>query len=151
MEYYAKISENNVVEQIVVASPDIILTYEGIWIETFVDDPNKKYAGIGDGYDGANFTSQPFLKSTWNGNSWTTPSELGIVGNASPIITADGVDFVTVYLISMPITQETVTINGETTLITTDNLGYAEFELSSDTQGLITVSWSGLVLEVAAI
>ena len=151
MGYYAKLGENNVVEQVIAASSDIISKYDGTWVETFIDDPIKQYAGIGMGWTGEDFALQPFPQSTWNGNEWITPYELGIVGDATPIITADGIGFVTVYLIGPLLSQETITINGETTLVTTDGRGYAEIELSSDTAGLMMVEWGGFKLEVAAI
>jgi len=54
MTYFAQIVENIVVNVIVItqefldANTDI---YTGTWVETFIDDPNKTYAGIGYTYD----------------------------------------------------------------------------------------------------
>ena len=54
MTYFAQIVENIVVNVIVItqefldANTDI---YTGTWVETFIDHPNKTYAGIGYTYD----------------------------------------------------------------------------------------------------
>jgi hypothetical protein len=53
--YFAQIAENNkvlaihaVTQQFINDNPD---RYPGTWVETFTDDPNKTYAGIGYTYD----------------------------------------------------------------------------------------------------
>ena len=52
--YFAKI-ENNIVTDIAVTSAEFMAAnpdrYSGVWVETFTDDPNKTYAGIGYIYD----------------------------------------------------------------------------------------------------
>lgn len=62
-QYFAQLDENNVVltvhvvtSEFMVANPD---RYQGVWVETFVDDPNKQYAGIGYtySYDTQDFTA----------------------------------------------------------------------------------------------
>jgi hypothetical protein len=54
-QYFAQLDENNVVidlhcvtAEFMAANPE---RYPGVWIETFVDQPNKQYAGIGFIYD----------------------------------------------------------------------------------------------------
>lgn len=56
-QYFAQINENNVVidvhcvtQEFIDANPE---RYTGTWVETFVDAPNKTYAGIGFIYDEA--------------------------------------------------------------------------------------------------
>lgn len=153
MGYFAKINEQGIVEQVIVADTDVIEGFPGVWVETFIDDPAKRYAGIGDGWNEADFLPQPFDSSEWDAETkeWVTPAELSIVGNASPIITANGVDFVTIYLIGSANNVEEVLINDEPLEVVTDKRGYGEFELATDTPGLITVEWGGFSLEVAAL
>ena len=64
-QYFAQLNANNVVIHVAVvhrefleANPD---RYHGTWVETFVDLPNKTYAGIGFTYDyeAADFTPPP--------------------------------------------------------------------------------------------
>lgn len=61
--YFAQLDSNNrvlavhaVTQEFIQENPD---RYPGVWVETFVDDPNKTYAGIGFIYDPAtqNFTA----------------------------------------------------------------------------------------------
>lgn len=54
-QYFAQIDDNNIVTAVAVVTrlfleenPD---RYPGTWVETFVDLPNKTYAGIGYTYD----------------------------------------------------------------------------------------------------
>jgi hypothetical protein len=54
-QYFAQIDDNNIVLQVAVVTrlfldenPD---RYPGTWVETFVDAPNKTYAGVGYTYD----------------------------------------------------------------------------------------------------
>ena len=54
-QYFAQIDENNLVINVAVVTrlfmeenPD---RYLGTWVETFIDLPNKTYAGIGYTYD----------------------------------------------------------------------------------------------------
>lgn len=53
--FFAQLDDNNVVidvhcvtQEFLEANPD---RYPGVWVETFFDDPNKTYAGIGFTYD----------------------------------------------------------------------------------------------------
>lgn len=153
MAYFAKLNDENIVESVIVADAQFINNQSGIWIETFVDDPSKQYAGIGYGWNGLEFLPQPFSRSTWaaQNKTWVTPDLLGFVRNVSPIITADGLDHLQIYVTTTPLTSVTVVINGESLVLTTDARGYVEFELSSDTTGLIVISWGDFTLEVAAI
>ena len=54
-QYFAQVDANNIVTDVAVvqreyleANPD---RYPGIWVETFINLPNKTYAGIGFIYD----------------------------------------------------------------------------------------------------
>lgn len=80
-----------------------------------------------------------------------TPSALGIVRGGNPFFVADGVEFVKVYLIGEANQVHTVLIGSDSLELETDDRGYGEFELSSDTAGIIAVSWHNLVLEVEAL
>lgn len=152
-QYFANVNEQGIVEHVIVADADFVAGLPGTWIETFDDDPTKKYASIGHGYDGIDFLPRPFTQSNWDANTkaWVTPAKLGIAMNESPIIAADGVDFVTVYLIGAPNSMQEVLLNAELLQVITDGRGYGEFELSSNTPGLITIEWGGFNMEVAAI
>jgi len=154
MGLYAKINNHHVVEQVIVAEAELIQSLDGIWVETFDNDPFQRYAGIGDGWNGSGFLPRPFQSSSWDSvaKKWQTPAALGIVGNSSPIITADGVDFVTVYIVgATPNSTQEITVNAEPFSINIGVDGYGEFELSSDVSGLLLVEWDGLSLEVAAL
>ena len=64
-QYFAQIDENNVVISVHVVTAEFMAEnperYPGIWVETFFDDPNKQYAGVGLIYDyeTQNFVSLP--------------------------------------------------------------------------------------------
>lgn len=66
-QYFAQLDENNVVLTVHVVTSEFMAEnpdrYQGVWVETFVDDPNKQYAGIGYtySYDTQNFTA-PIVK-----------------------------------------------------------------------------------------
>lgn len=50
MTYYAKI-ENGKVTQVIICGPKGIKNYKGRWIETFKNNPDKIFAGIGMNYN----------------------------------------------------------------------------------------------------
>ena len=54
-QYFAQINENNIVINVAVVTSKFMTQnpdrYPGTWIETFIDDPNKTYAGIGFTYN----------------------------------------------------------------------------------------------------
>jgi hypothetical protein len=54
-QYFAQIDDNNIVINIAVVTHLFMAEnperYPGTWVETFVDLPNKTYAGIGYTYD----------------------------------------------------------------------------------------------------
>ena len=54
-QYFAQINENNIVINVAVVTSEFMAAnpdrYPGTWIETFIDDPNKTYAGIGFTYN----------------------------------------------------------------------------------------------------
>ena len=54
-QYFAQIDDNNTVIAVHVVTAEYIEAnpdrYPGTWVETFIDEPNKTYAGIGMTYD----------------------------------------------------------------------------------------------------
>lgn len=54
-QYFAQINDDNVVTHVAVVQQEFLEAnperYSGTWVETFVDDPNKTYAGFGYIYD----------------------------------------------------------------------------------------------------
>lgn len=60
-QYFAQINENNIVINVAVVTSEFMAEnperYPGTWVKTFIDDPNKTYAGIGFTY---NETTQDF-------------------------------------------------------------------------------------------
>ena len=54
-QYFAQLDDNNIVVDVHVVTAEFMAAnperYTGTWVETFVDDPNKQYAGIGFTYD----------------------------------------------------------------------------------------------------
>ena len=54
-QYFAQIDSNNVVTNVAVVTAEFMAAnperYTGTWVETFIDDPNKTYAGLGFTYD----------------------------------------------------------------------------------------------------
>lgn len=116
----------------------------------------KNYASIGYSYDPVR---DAFIPPAPAGNHildeetclWVKSPELGLAGGDA-IISADGVDFVRVFIAGAEAnsTQE-VTINDEPLNVEVDGEGYGNFELSSETPGLLVVEWGGFSLEVAAV
>jgi hypothetical protein len=56
-QYFAQLDDNNIVINVAVVTRLFLEEnperYPGTWVETFVDAPNKTYAGIGFTYDPA--------------------------------------------------------------------------------------------------
>jgi hypothetical protein len=54
-QYFAQLDDNNIVINVAVVTRLFLEEnperYPGTWVETFVDAPNKTYAGIGFTYD----------------------------------------------------------------------------------------------------
>ena len=54
-QYWAQINDKNIVIAVHVTTAEFMAEnpdrYPGTWIETFIDDPNKTYAGVGYIYD----------------------------------------------------------------------------------------------------
>ena len=54
-QYFAQLDENNVVIYVAVVTAEYLAEnpqrYPGVWVETFVDNPNKTYAGVGYTYN----------------------------------------------------------------------------------------------------
>ncbi len=59
--YFAQINNDNIVTDVHVVTPEFMAEnperYPGVWVETFYNDPNKTYAGVGYTYD---FDTQDF-------------------------------------------------------------------------------------------
>ena len=55
IQYFAQVNENNIVTDIKVVSKEFLEAnperYPGRWVETFYNDPEHTYAGIGDIYN----------------------------------------------------------------------------------------------------
>ena len=84
MAYFAQLVDDTVT-QVIVVNDDIADGAEfchnllgGLWVETFLDDPNKNYAGIGYTYNPVtnNFIApQPFESWTLDSNGdWQPPT-----------------------------------------------------------------------------
>jgi hypothetical protein len=64
-QYFAQIDDNNIVLQVAVVTRLFLdenpERYPGTWVETFVDLPNKTYAGVGYTYNPKtkDFTAPP--------------------------------------------------------------------------------------------
>ena len=80
-QYFAQIDENNIVTRIAVVQKSFLeenpQRYPGRWVETFFDDPNKTYAGIGFEYleETQDFRAQqPYPSWTWSNKKWNPPT-----------------------------------------------------------------------------
>ena len=84
MAYYAQIVDN-IVTEVIAVNDDTVDGAEfahdllgGEWVQTFIDDPTKNYAGIGYTYDAAkqNFIApQPYASWTLDSNDiWQPPT-----------------------------------------------------------------------------
>ena len=91
MTYYAQIVDN-IVTEVVVVSDDIIDGAQfctdllgGQWVQTFMDNPNKNYAGIGYTYDaGRDAFIPPKPHASWVLNEttcrWEAPTPMPTAG-----------------------------------------------------------------------
>jgi len=67
-QYFAQLDDNNVVISVHVVTAEFMAEnperYPGTWVETFVDNPNKQYAGVGFiyDYDTQDFTPPPTIE-----------------------------------------------------------------------------------------
>jgi hypothetical protein len=178
MAYYAFLDVNNIVTEIIVGKDegDDGIDWEQ-WYGDFRGQPckrtsyntkggnhleggvpfRKNFAGIGYVYDpvrDAFIPPQPAGNYVLDDDTclWKHAPELGILGGVSPIIAADGIDFVTVYVVgATPNSTQEITVNAEPFSINIGVDGYGEFELSSDASGLLLVEWGEFSLEVAAL
>ena len=61
-QYFAQLDENNLVTTVHCVTQEFLEAnaerYTGTWVETFYNDPNKIYAGIGYTYD---YATQNFI------------------------------------------------------------------------------------------
>lgn len=68
-QYFAQIDDNNLVLQVHVVTRLFLEEnperYPGTWVETFVDLPNKTYAGVGYTYNPTtkDFTAPPIVEA----------------------------------------------------------------------------------------
>jgi hypothetical protein len=66
-QYFAQIDDNNIVISVHVVTAQFMAEnpqrYTGTWIETFVNLPNKTYAGIGYTWNGTDFVAPPINNS----------------------------------------------------------------------------------------
>jgi hypothetical protein len=66
-QYFAQLDNENIVISVHVVTAEYMAEnpelYPGVWVETFIDDPNKTYAGVGYTYhyDTEDFTPPPPL------------------------------------------------------------------------------------------
>jgi hypothetical protein len=66
-QYFAQLDSNNVVLAVHVVTAEYMAEnparYPGIWVETFIDRPDKTYAGIDYSYDPMtqDFTAPPYV------------------------------------------------------------------------------------------
>ena len=66
-QYFAQLDGNNVVLAVHVVTAQYMeenpTRYSGVWVETFVNLPNKTYAGVGFTYDPMtqDFTAPPYV------------------------------------------------------------------------------------------
>ena len=83
MAYYAQLVDN-IATEVIAVNDDVVYKkkfctdlFGGEWVETFIDDPKKNYAGIGYTYDSVkkNFIApQPYPSWTLNENDdWQAP------------------------------------------------------------------------------
>jgi len=86
-QYFAQIDDNNIVIDVRVVSREFLESnpqrYTGTWVETFIDDSDKTYAGIGYEYLPAtqDFREvQPFPSWTWSNKTWNPPTPMPSTG-----------------------------------------------------------------------
>jgi hypothetical protein len=66
-QYFAQLDNENIVLTVHVVTAEYMAEnperYPGVWVETFIDDPNKTYAGVGYTYhyETEDFTPPPPL------------------------------------------------------------------------------------------
>jgi hypothetical protein len=66
-QYFAQLDSNNIVLAVHVVTAEYMeenpTRYPGLWVETFIDRPDKTYAGIGYTYDALteDFTAPPVI------------------------------------------------------------------------------------------
>ena len=86
-QYFAQLDENNIVTHVAVVQRDFLEAnpqrYTGRWVETFVGDPNKQYAGVGFEYlesDQDFRPQQPHPSWTWANKTWNPPTPMPSTG-----------------------------------------------------------------------
>ena len=86
-QYFAQLDSNNIVLSVHVVTAEFIAEnpdrYPGTWVETFVDRPDKQYAGVGFEYleSEQDFRpQQPFPSWTWVNKTWNPPTPMPSTG-----------------------------------------------------------------------
>ncbi len=86
-QYFAQLDDNNIVIDVRVVSKQFLETnpqrYSGRWVETFIDDPNKQYAGLGFEYleSEKDFRpQQPYPSWSWSNKTWNPPIPIPSTG-----------------------------------------------------------------------
>jgi len=86
-QYFAQLDENNVVIDVRVVTAQFMAEnpgrYPGRWVETFVGDSNKQYAGVGFEYletDEDFRPQQPYPSWTWANKTWNPPTPMPSTG-----------------------------------------------------------------------
>jgi hypothetical protein len=89
LRYFAELDENNIVIDVRVVTPEFMAEnpdrYTGRYVETFIDNPNKQYAGIKYEYleNEDDFRpQQPFPSWTWLNKVWIPPTPMPLDDNS---------------------------------------------------------------------
>ena len=86
-QYFAQVDDKNIVTDIRVVSRQFLEEnperYPGVWVETFIDNPDKQYAGVGYEYleSEQDFRpAQPYPSWTWSNKVWNPPTPRPLIG-----------------------------------------------------------------------
>jgi hypothetical protein len=86
-QFFAQLDDNNIVTDVRVVSQEFLEAnpqrYTGTWIETFIDEPNKTYAGVGYEYLEAEEDFRPpqqYPSWTWSNKTWNPPTPMPSTG-----------------------------------------------------------------------
>ena len=86
-QYFAQLDDNNIVIDVRVVTAEFMAAnperYAGTWVETFFDNPNKQYAGVGFEYlqlEQDFRPQQPYSSWTWANKTWNPPRPMPSTG-----------------------------------------------------------------------
>lgn len=86
-QFFAQLDENNIVTDVNVVTAQFMAEnperYPGRWVETFLNNPDKIYAGIGFEYleDEQNFRwPSPYPSWIWSNGEWQPPKPMPSTG-----------------------------------------------------------------------